>query len=140
MIPFQWLLWFIHSISTDEKNNARKSSAGKIQGELKLSIEYRKDALLVMVHHAKDLAMPDGSKEAPNSYVKVFLNKKVLIQRNFGSYISAQCWFMIEFTGQFFLIGISSSRSIKDNKEKNKSRSPKLQSNIHGNGNFYLSH
>ena len=24
-----------------------------------------------MVHHAKDLAMPDGSKEAPNSYVKV---------------------------------------------------------------------
>ena len=73
----------IHSISTDEKNNARKSSAGKIQGELKLSIEYRKDALLVMVHHAKDLALPDGSKEAPNSYVKVFLNKKVLMQRNF---------------------------------------------------------
>ena len=61
----------MHSISTDEKNNARKSSAGKIQGELKLSLEYRKDALLVMVHHAKDLAMPDGSKEAPNSYVKV---------------------------------------------------------------------
>ena len=78
--PFRWLLLLIHIVSTDEKNNARKSSAGKIQGELKLSIEYRKDALLVMVHHAKDLAMPDGSKEAPNSYVKVFLNKEVLIR------------------------------------------------------------
>jgi phosphatidylinositol-4-phosphate 3-kinase len=58
----------------EEKGNARKTSVGKIQGELKLSIEYRKDALLVMVHHAKDLAMPDGSKEAPNSYVKVYLH------------------------------------------------------------------
>ena len=61
----------IYITRTDDKNEARKSSAGKIQGELKLSLEYRKDALLVMVHHAKDLAMPDGSKEAPNSYVKV---------------------------------------------------------------------
>ena len=32
-----------------------------------------------MVHHAKDLAMPDGSKEAPNSYVKVFLNEEPAI-------------------------------------------------------------
>ena len=55
----------------EEKGNVKKTSVGKIQGELKLSLEYRKDALLVMVHHAKDLAMPDGSKEAPNSYVKV---------------------------------------------------------------------
>jgi len=58
----------------EEKSNAKKTSVGKIQGELKLSLEYRKDALLVMIHHAKDLAMPDGSKEAPNSYVKVYLH------------------------------------------------------------------
>jgi len=44
---------------------------GRIRGELKLSLEYRKGALLVMVHHAKNLSMPDGSKEEPNSYVKV---------------------------------------------------------------------
>ena len=55
------------------KSQIKKASAGQIKGELKLSLEYRKDALLVMVHHAKDLTMPDGSKEAPNSYVKVLI-------------------------------------------------------------------
>ena len=55
------------------KSQIKKASAGQIKGELKLSLEYRKDALLVMVHHAKDLTMPDGSKEAPNSYVKVHI-------------------------------------------------------------------
>ena len=59
----------------EEKGHVRKASVGRIKGELKLSLEYRKDALLVMVHHAKDLAMPDGSKEAPNSYVKVGIMK-----------------------------------------------------------------
>ena len=46
---------------------------GTIKGQLKLSIEYHKDVLHVMVHHAKDLAIPDGSKDEPNSYVKVYL-------------------------------------------------------------------
>ena len=44
---------------------------GVIQGSLQLSLEYRKGALHVMVRHAKDLTLPDGSKEEPNSYVKV---------------------------------------------------------------------
>ena len=79
----------IEVIFIDEKSNVRKSSAGKIQGEIKLSLEYRKDALLVMVHHAKDLAMPDGSKEAPNSYVKVFF----LLKLRFSDVI-----YVIEFT------------------------------------------
>ena len=38
-----------------------------------MSIEYRKDVLHVMICHAKDLAIPDGSKDEPNSYVKVYL-------------------------------------------------------------------
>ena len=60
---------------SEEKRHARE---GEIKGKLKLSLEYRKDALLVMIHHAKDLNMPDGSKEAPNSYVKVSLFVKLL--------------------------------------------------------------
>ena len=51
----------------------RQKSVGTIKGQLKLSIEYHKDVLHVMVHHAKDLAIPDGSKDEPNSYVKVYL-------------------------------------------------------------------
>ena len=47
----------------------RQKSVGTIKGQLKLSIEYHKDVLHVMVHHAKDLAIPDGSKDEPNSYV-----------------------------------------------------------------------
>lgn len=56
-----------------QKGHARKSSVGKIKGQLKLTLEYRRDVLHVMVCHAKNLAMPDGSKEEPNSYVKVYL-------------------------------------------------------------------
>ena len=44
-----------------------------IKGELKLSVEYRRDVLHVMVNHARSLDIPDGSKEEPNSYVKVYL-------------------------------------------------------------------
>ena len=40
-------------------NKDRKSSAGTIKGELKLTIEYRRGALCVMVCHAKNLAIPD---------------------------------------------------------------------------------
>ena len=52
----------------------KQQNRGVIKGELKLSIEYNKGALNVMVHHAKNLSMPDGSKEEPNSYVKVIIN------------------------------------------------------------------
>ena len=51
----------------------RQIPVGTIKGQLKLSIEYRKDVLHVMICHAKDLAIPDGSKDEPNSYVKVYL-------------------------------------------------------------------
>jgi len=70
----------IHLRKLKEGNKDRKSgsdrtqkSVGTIKGQLKLSIEYRKDVLHVMVHHAKDLAMPDNSRDEPNSYVKVYL-------------------------------------------------------------------
>ena len=57
--------------STEDKGQQRKSSV--IKGELKLSVEYRRDVLHVMVNHARNLDIPDGSKEEPNSYVKVYL-------------------------------------------------------------------
>ena len=71
LINNQTFLIIYVSLQAEGKTVGKRTSAGIIRGELKLSLEYRKDALLVMVHHAKDLAMPDGSKEAPNSFVKV---------------------------------------------------------------------
>ena len=60
--------------SRDSKNpTASKEGAGTIKGELKLTLEYRRQALHVMVCHAKNLANPDGSGKEPNSYVKVYL-------------------------------------------------------------------
>ena len=62
--------------SLEQKSNRNKSNASRaprIKGELKLSLELRNEILYVMVCHAKNLAMPDGSKEEPNSYVKVYL-------------------------------------------------------------------
>ena len=73
----------IFLIFSEDQNKNRSSGAsgaldrqipvGTIKGQLKLSIEYRKDVLHVMICHAKDLAIPDGSKDEPNSYVKVYL-------------------------------------------------------------------
>ena len=56
---------------TEDKGQRKVSSV--IKGELKLSVEYRRDVLHVMVNHARSLDIPDGSKEEPNSYVKVYL-------------------------------------------------------------------
>ena len=60
----------------------RYDGTGEPKGELKLSLEYWEDVLLVMVHRAKDLAMPEGSTEAPNSYVKVSVSFKLLKTRS----------------------------------------------------------
>ena len=57
--------------ATEDKGQRKVSSV--IKGELKLSLEYRRDVLHVMVNHARSLDIPDGSKEEPNSYVKVYL-------------------------------------------------------------------
>ena len=56
---------------SDQKPTIKRQSSGRIKGELKLTLEYRRDSLHVMVCHAKNLALPDGSKEEPNSYAKV---------------------------------------------------------------------
>ena len=56
---------------SDQKPSIKRQSSGRIKGELKLTLEYRRDSLHVMVCHAKNLALPDGSKEEPNSYAKV---------------------------------------------------------------------
>lgn len=42
-----------------------------ICGQLQLSFRYRNNAFSVFVHHAKDLAIPDGQE--PNAYVKIYL-------------------------------------------------------------------
>ena len=68
------ILIFLFTDSRDSKNpTASKEGAGTIKGELKLTLEYRRQALHVMVCHAKNLANPDGSGKEPNSYVKVYL-------------------------------------------------------------------
>ncbi|KAM8939064.1 phosphatidylinositol 4-phosphate 3-kinase C2 domain-containing subunit alpha isoform 2-T2 [Pelodytes ibericus] len=46
-------------------------SAGKIEGEVKLSISYRNGTLFVMVMHIKDLVTEDNTD--PNPYVKTYL-------------------------------------------------------------------
>ncbi|CAG0891228.1 unnamed protein product [Darwinula stevensoni] len=55
----------------ETKTHVRRSSVGHIRGELKLSIVYRRDELVVMVHHARNLALPNGME--PSTYVKVYL-------------------------------------------------------------------
>ena len=62
---------FIPPFVSDQKPSMKRQSSGRIKGELKLTLEYRRDSLHVMVCHAKNLALPDGSKEEPNSYAKV---------------------------------------------------------------------
>ena len=80
MPNFVNLIDFVIFFSEDQNKNRssggvldRQIPVGTIKGQLKLSIEYRKDVLHVMICHAKDLAIPDGSKDEPNSYVKVYL-------------------------------------------------------------------
>jgi len=43
----------------------------RIHGQIKLSLEYQRGALLVLVLHAVDLACPNG--QPPSPYVKTYL-------------------------------------------------------------------
>ena len=59
----------------ESKKHFNRDSSRRIQGELKLSLEYRKDTLYVMVCHAKNLLTAStASEDEPNSYVKVYLH------------------------------------------------------------------
>ena len=64
---------FFHS---DNRGHARENSAssGTIKGELKLTLEYRRGALSVMVCHARDLQIPPGSGDEPNRYAFIELH------------------------------------------------------------------
>ncbi|GAB0091120.1 C2 domain [Sergentomyia squamirostris] len=44
----------------------------KVCGEIKLSLQYHRGALTVMVHHARSLPVTTGGQE-PNTYVKAYL-------------------------------------------------------------------
>ncbi|KAM4018291.1 LOW QUALITY PROTEIN: phosphatidylinositol 4-phosphate 3-kinase C2 domain-containing subunit alpha [Anomaloglossus baeobatrachus] len=74
---------FFHPLPRDEKIDGcavavrdageppLSPGAGKIEGEVKLSISYRNGTLFIMVMHIKDLVAEDGTD--PNPYVKTYL-------------------------------------------------------------------
>uniref|UniRef100_H3BBV2 Phosphatidylinositol-4-phosphate 3-kinase catalytic subunit type 2 alpha n=1 Tax=Latimeria chalumnae TaxID=7897 RepID=H3BBV2_LATCH len=74
---------FFHPLPRDDKaeeldgiakstdNCPMSPGAGKVGGEVKLSISYRNGTLFIMVMHIKDLATEDGAD--PNPYVKTYL-------------------------------------------------------------------
>eukprot|EP00092_Neocalanus_flemingeri_P001614 GFUD01001721.1.p1 GENE.GFUD01001721.1~~GFUD01001721.1.p1 ORF type:complete len:1837 (+),score=416.06 GFUD01001721.1:479-5989(+) len=64
----------INKLKEPKAGHQRKPSAGRICGKVKLSVSYRQDTLLVMVHHIENLSFNDPSREEPNSYVKVYLH------------------------------------------------------------------
>uniref|UniRef100_A0A8C3V5P6 Phosphatidylinositol 4-phosphate 3-kinase C2 domain-containing subunit alpha n=1 Tax=Catharus ustulatus TaxID=91951 RepID=A0A8C3V5P6_CATUS len=65
---------FFHPLLRDDKVEGIDGiarPAGKVGGEVKLSISYRNSTLFVMVMHIKDLVTEDGAD--PNPYVKTYL-------------------------------------------------------------------
>ncbi|XP_075694338.1 phosphatidylinositol 4-phosphate 3-kinase C2 domain-containing subunit alpha isoform X2 [Rhinoderma darwinii] len=74
---------FFHPLPRDEKMDGcdvtmrdtgdppLSPAAGKIEGEVKLSISYRNGTLFIMVMHIKDLVTEDSTD--PNPYVKTYL-------------------------------------------------------------------
>jgi len=64
----------INKLKEPKGGHQRKPSAGRICGKVKLSVSYKQDTLLVMVHHIQNLSFTDPSREEPNAYVKVYLH------------------------------------------------------------------
>lgn len=64
----------IHTSKYKEKKASRPQGleAHRLKGQLKLSIQYQRGTLMVMVHHARELPFLAGSQE-PSAYVKVYL-------------------------------------------------------------------
>uniref|UniRef100_A0A3P8UG92 Phosphatidylinositol 4-phosphate 3-kinase C2 domain-containing subunit alpha n=1 Tax=Cynoglossus semilaevis TaxID=244447 RepID=A0A3P8UG92_CYNSE len=73
---------FFHPIARDDKTEGLDASArapepplsptaGRVEGEVKLSISYRNSTLFIMVMHIRDLVSEDGTD--PNPYVKTYL-------------------------------------------------------------------
>lgn len=55
----------------ETRPTGRTAGEGRVVGQIKLSLQYRRDALLVMVHHAR--ALPTAGGQEPSTYVKVYL-------------------------------------------------------------------
>ena len=54
---------YLHTIISEPRGgHQRKPSAGRICGKVKLSVSYRQDTLLVMVHHIQNLSFTDPSR------------------------------------------------------------------------------
>ncbi|XP_030630470.1 phosphatidylinositol 4-phosphate 3-kinase C2 domain-containing subunit alpha [Chanos chanos] len=74
---------FFHPIARDDKTEGLDGlpkapevpplspTAGRVEGEVKLSISYRNSTLFIMIMHIKDLMSDDGAD--PNPYVKTYL-------------------------------------------------------------------
>ena len=71
------LTWHEHdtnvtNVSTESRPPSHAPDGeGRVVGQLKLSLQYRREALLVMVHHAR--ALPTVGGQEPSTYVKVYL-------------------------------------------------------------------
>ncbi|KAM7355935.1 phosphatidylinositol-4-phosphate 3-kinase catalytic subunit Pi3K68D isoform 2-T2 [Cochliomyia hominivorax] len=74
---------FFHPLLRDQKKAQLELSKVKVKtrasrestydvGQLKLSMQYRREVLTVMIHHAKGLPLLQGGQE-PNTYVKCYL-------------------------------------------------------------------
>lgn len=55
-----------------ERKADRVNESHIIRGQIKLSVQYQKDTLMVMVHHARGLPKVAAGQE-PSTYVKVYL-------------------------------------------------------------------
>ena len=58
-------------VPPEPKPAVSRTAPHYIRGQLQLSFCYQRAALSVFVHHAKDLALPDGQE--PSAYVKIYL-------------------------------------------------------------------
>ncbi|XP_077453608.1 phosphatidylinositol 4-phosphate 3-kinase C2 domain-containing subunit alpha [Stigmatopora argus] len=73
---------FFHPVARDDKTEGLEAAtkapepplsptAGRVEGEVKLSISYRNSTLFIMVMHIRDLVSEEGTD--PNPYVKTYL-------------------------------------------------------------------
>jgi len=64
----------IHQAKLKERKKERQinSESCRLRGQIKLSLNYQRGILMVMVHHARELPSVSGGQE-PSTYVKVYL-------------------------------------------------------------------
>lgn len=69
---FQNFFWRFKSSFGRAGNRAIADEYQQLRGEIKFSLQYHRDALIVMIQHARSLPSTPNNPE-PNTYVKVYL-------------------------------------------------------------------